>query len=155
MAYRVWVGSVPIDCETPEQAIELAKQVDGTATPAKGKTAATTKTSPFYGGGDASRWTEKRAGEFFRLIEGKQRKLIDTLLEHTEGKTDDQLCQVLGLSDGRALAGVMAGIWKNAKKAGADPSDLYKKRKVTIGNKDAKEYYLTDSFRRAASQVNK
>jgi hypothetical protein len=155
MPYRVWVGNVPIDCETPEQAIELAKQVDGTSIPAKGKTAISKDAPQFYGGGEPSRWTEKRVTEFFRLIEGKQRKLIDTLLEHTEGKTDDQLCQILDVGDGRALAGVMAGIWKNAKKVGADPNDLYKKRKVSIGNKRAKEYFLTEGFRRAASQVNR
>lgn len=151
MAYRVWVGSVPIDCDSPEDAIDLAKKAhaDGSAV------ARPTARQSDQAGGEGSRWTEKRAADFLRLIEGKQRKLLDALLEHPDGRTDDQLCQLLGLNDGRQLAGVFTGMWKNAKKVGADPNDLYTKRPATIGGKRVYEYFLSESFRRVAAQTVK
>ncbi len=145
MAYRVWIGSTPIDCETPEQALEIARQNEGDAAAPRGDKPRSATPEP---GG--SRWTEKRVDEFFRLIDGNQRKLIDALLQHSDGRTDQQLMTLLGFNDGRALGGVFAGMWKNAKKVGADPNDLYLKKAATIGGKKAYEYFLSESFRRSA-----
>lgn len=143
MAYRVWIGNTPIDCETPEAAIELAQRIEGDAPAhsAKPQTASN---------GASSRWTEKRVTDFFGLIDGNQKKMIDALLEHVDGQTDQQLMTLLGMNDGRALGGVFGGLWKNAKKVGADPDDLYEKKAATIGGKKAFEYVLKDSFRRVA-----
>jgi len=147
MAYRVWVRGVPIDCDAPEEAIELAKLTEGEDVSFPGQPPKRSENT------EGSRWTEKRVKEFFNLIEGRQKKLIDALLEHKDGQTDDQLCALLPVSGGQALAGVFAGLWKNAKKAGADPNDLYEKKAVTIGGKRAFEYFLTESFRRVAEQA--
>ncbi len=144
MAYRVWIGSTPIDCETPEAALELARKIEGES-PAQ-----STRTSTIGESHLGSRWTEKRVADFFRLVDGNQRKLIDALLEHTDGRTDQQLMSLLGFNDGRALGGVFGGMWKNAKKVGADPDDLYEKKAATIGGRKAYEYFVTESFRRAA-----
>ena len=100
-----------------------------------------------------SRWTEARIREFLTVIKAQQRKLIDALLETTDGRTDEQLCQLLGLPDGRNLAGVFTGLWKNAKKVGADPKDLYARQTVTIGDNKRQEYTLSDSFRAAARKL--
>ena len=59
------------------------------------------------------------------------------------------LVQALGLPNGRALSGVMAGLIKNAKKVGADPSDVYQREVVTIGGEKNYEYRLADSLRQA------
>ena len=143
MAYRVWIGNTPIDCETPEAAIELAQRIEGDTPAHSAKTQATVN-------GSGSRWTEKRVEDFFRLIDGNQRKMIDALLQHIDGQTDRQLMTLLGITDGRALGGVIGGLWKNAKKVGADPADLYEKKAATIGGQKAYEYVLKDSFRRVA-----
>ena len=141
MAFRVWIGNTPIDCDTAEAALELAQRIEGGTPTHSTKTQATSN-------GAGSRWTEKRVADFFQLIDGNQRKLIDALLEHSDGQTDEQLMTLLGLNDGRALGGVFGGLWKNAKKVGADPQDLYEKRTATIGGQKAYEYILKDSFRR-------
>lgn len=144
MAYRVWMGNTPIDCETPEAALELARRIEGDS-PTPTRTNAGSDNS-------ASRWTEKRVNDFFKLIDGNQRKTIDALLEHGD-RTDQQLMQLLGYQDGRAIGGVFGALWKNAKKVGADPSDLYEKKDTMIGGKKGYEYLLKDSFRRAAKSA--
>jgi len=146
MSYRVWIGSTAIECETPEDALELARQAEGSDSaahkPASGKDSEQSK--------GASRWSDRRVAEFFRLVDGNQRKLVDALLEHTDGRTDQQLVTLFGYQDGKALGGLFGGLWKNAKKVGADPDDLYVKKPATIGGKKAFEYFLSENFRRAA-----
>ena len=146
MSYRVWIGNTAIECETPEAALELARRAEGAAAdiPTRKPTAA--KDSEH----GASRWTDKRVAEFFRLIDGNQRKLIDALLEHSDGRTDQQLITLFGYADGKSLGGLFGGLWKNAKKVGADPDDLYVKQRTMIGGHKAHEYLLSDNFRRAA-----
>jgi hypothetical protein len=150
MPYKVWIGNVPIDCETAADALELAKQADGVTIPAKRPVGAKAIELP-----GESRWTEKRVKDFLELIKSKsnQKKLIEALLASTEGKTEDQLFRLLNLANGNALGGVTAGAAKNAKKVGADPDDLFLKQKVVIDGKKLREYFLTKGFRVAASQA--
>ena len=147
MPYTVVIEGVPIQCETAIEAAELARVAGGnTATPAANSTNSNSvQATP------GSRWSSHRAKQFLRLIKGNQRRLIDALLDTPDGQTDDQLCKLLGLRDGRALAGVFAGMYKNAKKIGADPSDLYSKERITVGDKNGWDYCVTDSFRAVAS----
>src|SRR5262249_55948321 len=116
MSYTVIVGGVPVQCETAAEALELARQAGGDSGHAHAH-----RHAPEKNGVPGSRWTEERIKSFFRVIKAQQRKLIEALLETTDGRTDEQLCQVLGLKDGRALAGVFTGLFKNAKKVGANP----------------------------------
>lgn len=145
--YTVLIDGVPVQCETAETALELIRTHGGVTThPSAHRTHA--------GGSNSTRWTDQRAAEFFKLIEGKgkQRKLIDALLETEDGRTDAQLLQMLNLQSGNALAGVFAGLFKNAKKAGADPHELYIKKSIMIGDKRGLEYTLDDGFRKAAAR---
>lgn len=147
MPYTIVVGGVPIQCETAAEAVELARQ-SGEGVPTEQKKTSGDKSAPVSG----SRWTEQRVRDFFRAIKAQQRKLVDALLETPDGVTDEQLCQQLGFADGRSLAGVFTGLWKNAKKVGADPKELYLRNTVTIGDKRQFEYTLADSFRIAAKK---
>lgn len=146
----MFVDGIPIHCETSTEAIAVAREAAGTAGSAASSSRPVKPDSSSYGG--SSRWTEERIGQFFRSIGDNQKKLIDALLETNDGRTDEQLFQTLGLSDGRAMAGVFTGLWKNAKKIGADPKDLYQRESVTIGNRRLYEYRLSDSFRAAAKK---
>src|SRR5688500_7780512 len=107
MSYTVIVGGIPIQCETAAEAVELARQAAGHEGSARGR-------STHENGGvvSGSRWTDERVRAFFRTIKTQQRKLIDALMETTDARTDEQLCRVLGLEDGRALAGVFTGLFK-------------------------------------------
>jgi hypothetical protein len=147
MAYRVLIDGVAIECDSPDEALEIARR----ATREGGATE-----QPTANGGlssvTGSRWSEARVKEFFRTIKAQQRKLIDALLENADPRTDKQLFQLLGLNDGKALAGVFTALWKNAKKVGADPYDLYTRQVATIGDAKVYEYSVTDSFRKAAKK---
>jgi hypothetical protein len=148
MSYTVVIDGISIQCDTAAAAIALVRETSAT-----GATVGTHHGKSDNGtGGAASRWTEQRVREFFRAIKPQQRKLIDALLDTTDARTDAQLCQVLGLPDGRALAGVLTGLFKNAKKVGADPREIYVKQAVTISDRRQFEYTLTESFRSAAKK---
>lgn len=148
--FTVVIDGVPIQCETPEDALALVR-LHGGSTPSRDrgpKQRPDNGQQPLLG----SRWTDQRVEEFFKLIDGKpQRKMIDALLDYTDGRTDAQLMQLLGLDTGSGLGGVFAGLWKNAKKVGADPNELYVKKTIMIGDKRGYEYTLDDGFRQAAS----
>jgi hypothetical protein len=148
MSYTVVVDGVPILCETAAAAVALAREAAGSG----GTVSATPGARQESSSPTGSRWTEQRIREFFRVIKAQQRKLVDALLETTDARTDDQLCQTLGLPDGRSLAGVFTGLFKNAKKVGADPKELYQRHSVTIGDKRQYEYTVAEGFRLAAKK---
>src|SRR5437667_1563030 len=139
--YTVVINGVPVQCESAADAIELTRQaaangVDSSRPGSAGADAAT----------GTNRWSQQRIKDFFGVIAGSQRKLIDELLEAPDGRTDDQLVQALGLKSGMALGGVFTGLLRNAKKAGADSKDLYERNDVSLGGKRHYEFKLTPSF---------
>lgn len=144
--YTVLIDGVPVQCETADAALDLIRQHGG-ATPTTHTTPRMQHTTQHNG----TRWTDQRVTEFFKLIDGNQRKLIDALLATEDGRTDTQLRQLLNLSSGSALGGVIGGLWKNAKKVGADPHELYIRKPITIGDKRGLEYSLNEGFRKAAA----
>jgi hypothetical protein len=146
--YTVIVDGVPVQCETAEAALALVRLHGGNA--ASGSPVRATQRGHSQPNG--TRWTDQRIAAFFKLIEGKQLKLIDALLEFEDGRTDAQVVQLLGLSSGSALGGVFAGLWKNAKKVGADPAQLYIRKPINIGDKKGYEYTLNEGFREAATR---
>ena len=149
MAYRVVVGGIPIECDSMEEAFALAQRAGGKLT--ENSTVPPPKPMPVPASG--SRWTETRMKDFLGRLVRHQPRLIDELLDHPEGRTDEQLLKALGLTDGRQLAGVFTGLWKNAKKVGADPNDVYRGQRITIADRRMHEYTLSDSFRRIAMEV--
>ena len=148
--FTVVIDGVPVQCETPEDALALARLHSG------GKPNPRSGTSPPQGNGQpphSTRWTDQRVAEFFKLIDGKpQRKMIDALMEYVDGRTDTQLIQLLNLHSGSALGGAFAGLWKNAKKVGANPHELYIKKPIMIGDKRHHEYTLDEGFRQAVAR---
>jgi uncharacterized Ntn-hydrolase superfamily protein len=147
--YTVLIDGVPVQCETAEAALELIRTHGGTS--GDKSSAAVYQPRAASGNTNGTRWNDQRITEFFKNIEGKQRKLVDALLEHDD-RTDTQLLQLLNLSNGSALGGVFAGLWKNAKKVGADPGELYIKKAITIGDNKAYAYSLHEAFRTAAAR---
>jgi len=147
---KVIYGDVIIECATAEEAAQVARSLgDGRGVPIE------RPLSPEIGGQISSRWTETRLNEFYRLIKGQQRKILDALLDSPDGRTDKQLLQMLGWDNGRMLAGVLSGLAKNSKKAGVGGHELYTKRHVTVGDEGMNEYKITDSFRVAVGKYRK
>jgi hypothetical protein len=149
--YTVVIDGVPIQCDSPEAAIALARAhgAQGEPRPDGGKRQTHHHDHPPTN----TRWTARRVADFYKLLEGKgnQTKLLNALLDTEDSRTDAQLLQMLGLGSGMELAGVFAGLYKNAKKVGADPRELYDKKQVTIGDKRGFEYTLHPGFRAAAA----
>ena len=147
---KVIYGDVIIECATAEEAAQVARSLgDGRGVPIE------RPLSPEIGGQISSRWTETRLNEFYRLIKGQQRKILDALLDSPDGRTDKQLLQMLGWDNGRMLAGVLSGLAKNSKKAGVGGHELYTKRHVPVGDEGMNEYKITDSFRVAVGKYRK
>ena len=147
---KVIYGDVIIECATAEEAAQVARSLgDGRGVPIE------RPLSPEIGGQISSRWTETRLNEFYRLIKGQQRKILDALLDSPDGRTDKQLLQMLGWDNGRMLAGVLSGLAKNSKKAGVGGHELYTKRHVTVGDEGMNEYKIADSFRVAVGKYRK
>jgi len=147
---KVIYGDVIIECATAEEAAQVARSLgDGRGVPIE------RPLSPEIGGQISFRWTETRLNEFYRLIKGQQRKILDALLDSPDGRTDKQLLQMLGWDNGRMLAGVLSGLAKNSKKAGVGGHELYTKRHVTVGDEGMNEYKITDSFRVAVGKYRK
>src|SRR5439155_12694159 len=133
MGYKAIVGGVTIECDSADGALEIARRAGHSDAEAPRRSPS--ERSSGNGPSSGSRWTDARVTEFFKLIGGAQRKVIDALIENHDGRTDEQLIQLLpGGGGGRALAGVLAGLWKNGKKVGANPSGPYEKKRVKIGD---------------------
>src|SRR5437870_3113328 len=116
--YRVMVNGITIECETAEQALELARQATTDAPSDRGA-------RPNGGSTPGTRWNDRRVKELLRELSQGQRRLLDALLAAPDGRTDLQLRQALGLENNSALGGVFTGLIRNVKKVGGDPTELY------------------------------
>jgi len=148
--YIVEIDGLAVSCQSAEAALELIR-LHGGGSGASGHHPSA-RAGSTAGQANNTRWTDQRLAEFYKLIEGKQRKLIDALMEYADGRTDAQLLTLLALPSGSALGGVFSGLWKNAKKVGADPGELYIKKPVMIGDKRGFEYTLSPGFRQASAR---
>lgn len=147
MSFTVIINGVTVQCETAADAISLTREAAAAGMDSSSKTQRHSAGAAAVPG---SRWTEARIKEFFKLIKTPQRKLVETLLESADPRNVDQLCATLNIKNGVALAGTFTGLWKNAKKVGADPKDMYQRQSATIGDRRQYEYSLTEPFRAAA-----
>lgn len=146
MSYRVTKDG-EIICDTAEEAIALAKVM------------ASSSDRPRPAGGGSGelvgRWDETRYKEFMSLIKGKQRDFLNNLLENPHGKTDTAMRGILKIDSNNALAGVTAGLSKNAKKVGIDSEAVFTKEKLMVNDERVLEYKVADSFRSIAEKVGR
>ncbi len=151
MGIKVQHGNVVFECDTVEEALQIGARLKNS------KVDSAETVTEKHGGAGNSRWTEQRYSDFCRYAKGQQKKILEALLESSDGKTDKQLLQLLGMtgSEGKMLGGVLAGMAKNAKKAGVSAHELYTKHRVDIGDDKTFEYKITDSFKQAHKQFGK
>ena len=148
MGYRVTKDG-EIICDTAEEAIALARAM------ARGEHWPEHKRVNHVDE-SGSRWTESRYREFMSNIKGRhQRAFLDLLLANPHGKTDKAIRQALSLESNNALAGVTAGLSKNAEKVGIDVRQLFTKERLLVGNERVLEYTLADSFRSIAQATKR
>lgn len=141
MPYKV-TPTGEIICDTAEEAIALAKAMGE----AEGHTLR--KSESVKEGETGSRWTESRFKEFMSLVKGDQKLFLNLLLDKPHGMTDKAIRQSLRMDSNLQLAGVTAGLAKNAMKVGIlSSAEVFTKEVMHQGEERILEYKLADSFR--------
>lgn len=90
---------------------------------------------------------ESRFKEFMSYMKGNQQALLQFLFEHHHPKSDESIRRELGIGSNLELSGVMAGLSKNAKKAGFAANELIVKEIRNMGDERVAEYRLAEGFR--------
>lgn len=99
-----------------------------------------------------SAWTHDAVMELLQALGPQQQSFLRTLLEL--GKlTSDEIRRALHLESEIALAGVISGLSKQAKKAGFAPSDLYSVSVSWSGKDKTRTFELSEQFGRAAEEL--
>ena len=149
MSYKV-TPQGDILCDTPEEALALQRAL------AKGEGGVRQRNELLPSSSEGgSRWNESRYKEFMAMIKGKgdQYALIELLLDSPHGKTDANIRQALKLDNNLQLAGVTAGLAKNAKKVGIlSTEELFAKEVMHQGNDRILEYKIAEAFRTIAER---
>lgn len=96
--------------------------------------------------------SSERLRPFFRgLGEGNQKRVIRALAEAAVGLTDIELRQHLDFRNNSQLAGVMAGLSKNANAKGLSHEDVIEKQHADGRDGSLYFYRLTDGMRDVVS----
>ncbi len=112
--YEVEYKGVMIRCDTPQEAVEIARLLGGEPD------------HPHY-----APWRVDEFTEFVDRIQIMQRRLLNILIKaQCQPVKDSRLCSALPASTNQALAGVLSGITKVAKAMDIEPSRIYYQRKV-------------------------
>ena len=126
--FKVMYQGVEIQCETADEAVEIAGKLSG----GHGKGSAHSHSSSQ--GLAGSRWTANRFQSFIGQLQDKQRRFLRELTASTDGLTDSALRQSLGLSSNKAFGPILTGISRRAKKVGVGLDDVLKSEKMSLQN---------------------
>lgn len=149
--YRVIYGQLVIECASAEDVAALAVQLS--AGTQKSVSPSLNVASPNFSTLPPSRWNERRVKEYYsKLLDEKQRKVVDALYDSHDGRTQKELMGLVGFDSGSQLSGLMSALVRNAKKVAADPADVYKKHAITVGD-GGYDYQLTDGLRQALQLI--
>jgi hypothetical protein len=127
--FKVVYQGVEIQCETADEAVEIAGKLSGQGT---GR-AVSRHESPGHMG---SRWTASRFQAFIGQLQDKQRKFLRELTASSDGLTDSALRQTLGLSTNKAFGPILTGISRRAKKVGVSLQDVLTSEKMALVSGD-------------------
>lgn len=143
MSFTVRFRGVDIQCETVEDAIQIASRLsdDGTAVPVPGK--------PEAGGSlEVSRYKE-----LVGSMNQTQKKFLTLLIENPHGKTDKAIRQELGLGNNKAIGGILSVLARSAKKVGIGIDMIVQSEKKKVGDEQLKEFRIRPEFRKIALDV--
>jgi hypothetical protein len=141
MPFKVEYRGVTVTCDSPQEAVAIARELAGEPSLMPGN---------HHEEAGEGRLTNSRFKEFVNFLDTRQRKFLSILVENPHGKTDSTLRQALNLAGNKELGGFGSGISKLAKKAGLSMEDILTVSKVRIGDEDAREYKINPVFLRIA-----
>lgn len=131
--FKVTYQGVEIQCETADEAVEIAGKLSGAPAAAHGKGHSQQGGSASFAG---SRWTASRFQSFIGQLQDKQRRFLRELTASTDGLTDSALRQSLGLSSNKAFGPILTGISRRAKKVGVSLQDVLTSEKMVLAGGD-------------------
>ena len=136
MAFRIRTDNIVIECDT---ALELDEAIRILQSPKEIE-------SELQEENTKREWNRANYNRFWRLLEGKQRKLVSVLLDSENGKTSQEIGIALGYEIKQQLAGTMAALSKNLRKAGFKIDDLIIKEVIGRGSEKIQRYKLNPEF---------
>lgn len=136
MPFRIKTANIVIECDT---ALELDEAIRILQSPIK--------VEPELHEENAKReWNKTNYSNLWRLLDGKQKELVSSLLNSENGNTGREIGAVLGYTKGQQLAGTMAALSKNLKKLGFKIDDLIIKETVGRIPDKIERYKLNPKF---------
>jgi hypothetical protein len=137
--FKVILGGVEIQCETADDAIELAARVgDG------GKRSPSQKEAREAGGN--SRWTTQRLQNLLGQLQDKPKRFLAELVRNSDGVTDTAMRQALGLTSNKAFGPILTSISRKSKKVGVSLQEVYTSEKLNLGGETVLEFKVNPSF---------
>lgn len=136
MPFRIRTDNIVIECDTAlelDEAIRIlqsSKEIESELQEENAK----------------REWNKANYSKFWRLLDGKQKELVSSLLNSENGKTSQEIGVVLGYEKKQQLAGTMAALSKNLRKAGFKIDDLIIKEVIGRGSEKIQRYKLNSEF---------
>jgi hypothetical protein len=146
--FKVPVGDKYIDCDTLEEALDLAKALGLLPDQAL-------QEGEFVPGNRVLRhgpWTEAILDTFLHHL-GADQKAILRILINKKRATADELRAAIGVDNNQALAGIISGISKQAAALGIKPRAVFgieNSRRSGVLNKS---FFIADDFLKMATVV--
>ena len=91
-------------------------------------------------------WDRSVLSAFLASLGRRQRAVLKELAVHSSGISDTDLCKNVGIASGRAMAGVLSGITKQAMKSGIEVERVYSQTTTHRAGKPIRRYYLSPSL---------
>jgi len=139
MGFRVKFAGLEVTCDTADDVLALAARA--------GPSPIRKVLSEVTDNGSNRAWTPSVLKIFWSRLKDNQRKMLSELVDHPEGRSDEELCRLLKLSDNRRLAGVFTGLYKNAYRSGANPDKVYVRERLFTNEGRSLRYTLSKDFR--------
>ncbi len=144
--FKVIYDGVEIQCETADDAVELAGRLRGSAD--------FTNASSRQGAISGSRWTVSRFQNFSSLLRDKQRIFLQQLISSPDGQTDIALRQRLGLNTNKGFGPILTAISRKAKKIGVDLKEVYTTEKLAhTSGEQVLEFKASPAFIKVAEEA--
>jgi hypothetical protein len=144
MAFKVVFKGVEIQCETADDAIQIAHRL---ADP-NGGGAGFIFSQTSGGSLEVSRYRE-----LVSSLNASQKKFLSLLVDNPHGKTDHSLRQELSLEDNKALGGMLSGISKLARKVGVSLDTMWTSGKKKVGNETMREFRVQPEFKKISGEI--
>lgn len=136
MPFRIRTSNIVIECDT---ALELDEAIRILQSPKEIE-------SELQEENAKREWNKANYSKFLRLLDGRQKELVSSLLNSENGKTSQEIGVALGYEKKKQLAGTMAALSKNLKKLGFRIDDLIIKEVIGRGTEKIQRYKLNSEF---------